>query len=326
MAHEIDTSKGFPAMAYVGSTPWHGLGQTMEPGQPIEQWQTAAGMDFEIRETPVMYQFGSGPEGAGIVNNRKVLYRADTMGALGVVSSGYQVVQPKMVLEFYRDLTETAGFSLETAGVLKGGSKYWALASMGREAKVLDDTIKGYLLLGTSCDGTMATTAMFTSVRVVCNNTLGFAMQEAEGKTKHVVRVNHRSVFDEHTVKAQLGVASTSWDSFMKSVDVWASTPVDSLQARQYFDAIASYQNANDHDVVVVSKKTSDTLMALFEGGGKGSTLVAAKGTAWGLVNAVTEFVDHHRGRANAGRFDRAFFGDGVGIKHKASELADALV
>jgi Domain of unknown function (DUF932) len=32
--------------------------------------------------------------------------------------------------------------------------------------------VKSYLLLATSCDGTLCTTAQFTSLRVVCNNTL----------------------------------------------------------------------------------------------------------------------------------------------------------
>jgi hypothetical protein len=36
----------------------------------------------------------------------------------------YQVVQPRIVLEFYRDLTEVSGYELETAGVLKEGRKF----------------------------------------------------------------------------------------------------------------------------------------------------------------------------------------------------------
>ena len=63
----------------------------------------------------------------------KVLYRSDTLAPLSVVSNRYQVVQPHTVLEFYRDLVATAGFELETAGVLKGGRKLWALAKTGQE-------------------------------------------------------------------------------------------------------------------------------------------------------------------------------------------------
>ena len=48
MAHDIDTTTGTAAIAYMGDTPWHKLGQQMQAGQSIEQWQKAAGMDFDI--------------------------------------------------------------------------------------------------------------------------------------------------------------------------------------------------------------------------------------------------------------------------------------
>jgi phage/plasmid-like protein (TIGR03299 family) len=324
MAHEIDMSNGQANMAYVGETPWHGLGQQLKPGATIEQWRKAAGMNFSIYTSPVQFE---SPESAGdpmTFDGHNVLYRSDTKVPLAVVSDKYQVVQPKEVLEFYRDLTEGAGFNMETAGVLKGGKKYWALASIGKEAKILDDQIKGYLLLGSACDGSMATTAMFTSIRVVCNNTLGFAMTEADnGTAKAVVRINHRTTFDEAKVKAQLGLAANSWDSFIHNVGVWSGKKVDMDQAKAYFDRVASYVTTDGEEKV--SERTSKYLMDLFAGAGKGSNLKSANGTAWGLVNAVTEFVDHHRGRSNDVRIDRAWFGDGLKTKELATDLANDL-
>jgi len=323
MAHGIDTTSGVSAIAYMGNTPWHKLGQQMEANQSIEQWQKAAGMDFVIRSGQVTFNaLDSGI--SGVVPGKKALYRSDTHKALAVVSNTFKVVQPKEVLEFYRDLTEKAGFTLETAGVLREGRKYWALANIGKEIKIANDELKGYLLLGTACDGSMATTAMFTSVRVVCANTLGFAMHEAEtGKAKNVVRVNHRSEFNEDAVKAQLGLANLSWAKFITQVDQWCTTTVSDSLAKDYFDSMASYSTAEGD--VIVSKKTSDMLMQLFQGGGKGSNLVTAKGTVWGLVNAVTEYVDHHKGRTADGRMDRAWFGDGQNIKALATAKADEI-
>jgi phage/plasmid-like protein (TIGR03299 family) len=326
MAHEIDTTKGYAAMAYVGATPWHGLGQEMEAGQSIEKWLVAAGMNFSINEAEVMYKTSSENVYAmAQAVGKKVLFRSDTGSALSVVSNDYQVVQPQEVLEFYRDLTEQAGFNLETAGVLRNGKKYWALANMGEEAKILDDTIKGYLLLGTSCDGSMATTAMFTSIRVVCNNTLGFAMHEADsGKAQKVVRTNHRAKFNAEDIKAQLGIAATSWQSFTKMVGIWANAKVSDDQAKQYFDQIATYKTADG--IETISPRTSASLISLYAQTGIGRTLEAANGTAWGLVNAVTEFVDHRRGRSNDVRVDRAWFGDGLTTKNKAVDLVNELI
>lgn len=119
MAHQIEQ------MAYVGTTPWHGLGNRLTPKQPLEIWQREAGMDWQILESPV--HFKSEVIGhLGTIHSfpeQKVLFRSDTKAPLSVVSSRYHTVQPREVLEFYRDLTEVSGYELETAGVLKGGTQ-----------------------------------------------------------------------------------------------------------------------------------------------------------------------------------------------------------
>ncbi len=119
MAHQVQQ------MAYVGEMPWHGLGNELTPQQPIEVWAEQSGMSFQILETPVRFMAESaGPLGSiKTFADQKVLYRSDTQDALSVVSNRYQVVQPCEVLEFYRDLTQVAGYELETAGVLKGGKQ-----------------------------------------------------------------------------------------------------------------------------------------------------------------------------------------------------------
>jgi hypothetical protein len=63
--------------------------------------------------------------------------------------------------------------------------------------------------------------------------------------------------------------------------------------------------------------------LELYDGRGKGADLDSAKGTAFGLLNAVTEFVDHERrARSIDHRLDSAWFGQGAAIKQKALEQA----
>src|SRR5438045_3894481 len=101
MSHDIDTATGKPAIAYVGEMPWHRMGEKLPPGQPIEVWVKAAKLDWKIEMLPVQYHFQGGDR---LMEDRFVLARSDTGGALAVVSGEYMVVQPAEVLEFYRDL------------------------------------------------------------------------------------------------------------------------------------------------------------------------------------------------------------------------------
>ncbi|MCP3706808.1 DUF932 domain-containing protein [Paraburkholderia sp. CNPSo 3274] len=306
-------------MAYTGQQPWHGLGQKLAPKQPLEVWAKAAGMDWSIEEAEV--RFVAGSKNLGSIHafpEQKVLYRSDTKAPLSVVSARYQVVQPREVLDFYRDLTESSGFELETAGVLKEGRKLWALARTGQSATLKGrDEVSGYLLLATACDGTLATTAQFCSVRVVCNNTLQIALGDNVG----AVKISHRSQFDAQAVKRQLGIAVSSWDAFMARTKALAERKVSDAAAEAFLRRVLTYPTANvaDREALAVNERAIKAVGQLYAGRGKGADLASASGTAWGLLNAVTEYVDHHRrARSDDHRLDAAWFGAGANLKQRA--------
>jgi len=318
MAHELASSKD---MAYVGSTPWHGLGNKLPKNQTIEIWQQQAGMNFEIKQSPVLFNAATGD--GNLLNLRSnpdatVLYRSDNFEPLSVVSKRYKVVQPRDVLEFYRDLVSAGGMELETAGVLKGGKKLWALAKTGQETLLPGlDKVKAYLLLATSCDGSLATTAQFTSIRVVCSNTLNLAVGESKG----AVRVPHSRVFDPVAVKQELGLGMSAWDQFMASIKEMAKRPVNKFEAMSYLVNVLGDPDLSLNEQP--NQKNIQAVYGLYSGGGKGSNLQSSHGTTWGLLNSVTEFVDHERrARSQDYRLDSAWFGAGAAIKQKALEQA----
>lgn len=314
------------SMAYVNETPWHGLGNQLASNQPLEVWAQQAGMDWKIEESEV--RFVAGTTGLGSIHafpEQKVLYRSDTKAPLSVVSSRYQVVQPAEILEFYRDLTEVGGFELETAGVLKEGKKLWALARTGQSVSLKGrDKVNGYLLLATACDGTLATTAQFTSVRVVCNNTLAIALGDSTG----AVKVPHRSQFDAQAVKRQLGIAISSWDGFMARMKALAERKVSDSVAEKFFQRVLTYPAGGPNmPLPATNDRAIKAVHELYAGRGKGATLPSASGTAWGLVNSVTEFVDHQRrARSEDHRRDAAWFGAGATLKQRAWDEAMKLI
>lgn len=321
MAHLIEN------MAYVGTTPWHGLGNQLSLRQPLEIWQREAGMNWNIEESPVRFLTGTTAHLGSIQSypDQKVLYRSDTKAPLSVVSQRYKVVQPSEVLEFYRDLTEHAGYELETAGVLKGGRKFWALARTGQTAKLKgNDLINGYLLLATSCDGSLATVVTPTTVRVVCNNTLAIAVNGSTGS----IRVPHNTAFNPQAVKRQLGISVSQWDDFMYRIRTLSQRRVNTREARSFFLHVICDAEKDAQDRRELNQhRALDKVQSLFSGKGRGSQLESAQNTAWGLLNAVTEYVDHERrARSTDHRLDSAWFGQGANLKQKALDNALDLV
>ena len=303
-------------MAYAGEKPWHGLGKKLTTLQPIDVWKRQAGMDWTIEESEVRYITGSQTVGAiHSFPEQKVLYRSDTKRPLAVVSKRFQVVQPEEVLEFYRDLTEDAGFELETAGVLREGRKFWALARTGQSTTLKGkDQVNGYLLLATACDGSLATTAQFTSVRVVCNNTLQIALGENRG----AVKVPHRSAFDADAVKQQLGITVAPWNRFVAKMKDLVACPVDPDSVDGLLRRVLVYPGQVGK-APVVNEQAVRSVRALYEGAGRGAQLASSRGTAWGLLNSVTEYVDHHRrARSDDHRREAAWFGQGAQFKQRA--------
>lgn len=315
MAHMIDTTTGRAAMAYAGRTPWHNLGQALTPGASIETWTREAGLAYDVLESPVLFRSDAASEPQAF-NGRKVLHRSDTGAPLAVVSDGYHVVQPAAVMGFFEKLVEIGGFEMETAGALSYGRRIWALAKVNQGADIVDgDRVRPYVLLGTSYDGTMATVAKFTSIRVVCHNTITAALG-AKGET---VRVLHSERFDPDRVRQDLGIVADAWDRFLIQSRRMAGETITPADADLFVrELLRPYHSGA---LEINESKGYRRIMELFNGRAIGSDIPGVAGTRWALLNAVTEMVDHERGRSANTRLESAWFGTGAALKARAVEL-----
>lgn len=348
MAHELTIrANGRADMAYVGETPWHGLGQEVTKGASIGVWRRESGLDWEAKEATVHF-IPDRPAGGSALQDRgchlamperKVIYRSDTQRPIGDVSSKYKLVQPGEMLEFFRDLTESGGWHIHTAGSLRGGAKIWAMASSeelsGRVGK--SDRVLGNLLLATSMDGSMRTTAKLTAVRVVCANTLALALNP--GLDEPSVTVSHRSSFNADEVKRSLGVSVPAFEAFMAQAQALSETGIGLDEARGVLrdlfgqpKATASGADAEFHGMMAQfgvssgplrEQRSVDRAMDLFSGAGLGSSLPGSAGTRWGLLNAVTQHIDYERGWTADTRMDSAWFGKGDEIKRAALRILE---
>lgn len=322
MAALIDMSNGRANIAYSQTTPWHGLGSKLSPNSPLEVWLHESGMDWEAKKTPVLFRDVDGFVHQGDSN---IIYRSDTKAQLGVCSDRYQMVQPAEVLEFYRDLVGTQDWNIEVAGCLDGGKRLWALAKTDGQFNVNGtiDRIGTYLLLATSFDGSMATVGKFTSVRVVCNNTLQMSLHSGEAQ----VAISHSTKFNPDVMKEKLGIYANATSKMQDEVNELAKYRMKDAEAMKFIIAVLEGKDVDVADMSTRSANIVKNVFELYRGRGMGSTLVSSDGTLWGAVNAVTEYVDHHvNSRTDNNRLRSAWFGGGNDTKNKAYENALKLV
>ena len=323
MPHEIDS------MGYTLETPWHGLGTRLNEHDSLDMWAREAGLSWRYGEAMVEYEVikkernwrGAETEVSDFLNyeDRKVIFRTDTDQPLSVVSRNYNVVQPLEVLEFYRDLIDEHGFKMDTAGSMSGGRKVWALARVGNDFEIDGDKVEGYLLLATSCDKTLATTAKFTAIRVVCSNTLMLAYYDV-GKGSGI-KQSHSMEFDPRAMKIDLGLVEETFSSFEEDVRRMKSVR---LEDRVAMMAIMSVISGRDIHTVPIEEEIENPRLvkAVFDAYKEAP---GAEDTPWGVVNAFTYHADHVRGRSTDTRLNSSWFGMAGKQKEQAFKKAIAL-
>jgi len=321
MAHELYLMEdGTYSMCRAVNTAssWHGLENVVPTDAPFETWLDRSGMGFEIKGSKVLYDV-DGDQAS--MDDRKVLFRTDTNKALSVVSTDYHIVQPYQVLNFFRDLCDKYGLEMDTAGCIRGGVKFWALARTGTELNVGKgkDIIKQYILLASSADASMATTAKHTTMRVVCSNTFHASINNGES----AIKVSHSKAFNANDVKMDLGLLNDEFEQFGYFAGTMHDSKVTDPMARKWFAEMLSGKNDLDTDQINTYASTSRLFQTIFDSYKQGK---GAENTVWGLFNAVTYTVDHVRGRTVDSQLDSSMFGTGAQLKQKAWNKALALV
>ena len=92
-------------------------------------------------------------------------------------------------------------------------------------------------------------------------------------------------------------------------------------------DTLIMFPTNKKTQKAVPNAKAMNQIMTMFNGQGRGADLDSARDTAYGLLCAVTEFVDHERRAMSTDhRLDSAWFGTGANLKQKGLEEAMRLI
>jgi len=323
--HELEFVNGEAAMAYAGEVPWHGLGKKVPSDLSPEQMLTTAGLDWEVESRPLFYKTA---EGNMKQTKKRAIVRVTDDKLMTVVSDEWNPVQNLQAFKFFDDFVKSGNMEMHTAGSLKGGKLVWAMAKINDSFEIFGgDKVDGYLLFSNPHEFGRSIDVRFTPVRVVCNNTLSFALDSESASS---VKVSHRQSFNPDEVKSTLGIAKEQLDLYKAKAEFLGNKRFKKADLLEYFNNIfpsMSYDEEKRKDIEEkglyriqpVSRQAKECFNSL-------ETQPGAKfkrGSWWQAFNAVTYVTDHKLGRDRDARLTSAWYG--TNSKRKDKALQDAI-
>ena len=317
MAHELEIAKNGEAdMAYVGETPWHGLGKRVPNDVSPEQMLKAANLDWTVSKKQLFFN----SEGGLVPTKAQALVRSTDNKVLTIVSDNWNPVQNLEAFEFFNDFVHAGDMEMHTAGSLKGGKMVWAMAQIKDSFTLFGgDKVEGYLLFSNPHEFGRSIDVRFTPVRVVCNNTLTMAL---DSEVKHSVKINHRSKFDGDSVKETLGVAKEQLSRYKEQAQFLGKKKYDKETIVEYFNRVFPSMSKDEvklsKTAFPISRQAEEAMAVVHTQPGSNF----AEGSWWQAFNAVTYMTDHKLGRSRDSRLTSAWYGMNRAKKEKALDLA----
>ena len=312
MAHEIEMVGDVAQMAYVGDTPWHGLGTRVPADLTPEQMLDAAGLNWTVDKVPAYYVVGDEVRPIG----QSALIRSSDSKMLDAVSDDWNPVQNQEAFDFFDEFVRAGDMEMHTAGSLKGGQIVWGLAKVKDSFELFKgDQIDSYLLFSNFHKYGFSTDVRFTPIRVVCNNTLTLSLNS---KVERMVKISHRKVFNPGNVKEMLGIATDKLTKYKDMASFLGSKKAKNEDIVEYFCRVFPVTGSNEKKTKEVSKNAQTALDILHTQPGA----QYAEGTWWQPFNAVTYMTDHLVGRSADTRLTSSWYGNNKNVKVKALELA----
>ncbi len=311
MGHEMTESD---RMYSVREAPWHmgtGTNVLMLDTAPETRMLRidAAGQGFTVEESDVYLKvdYAAGEPGQPTatfpkVDGWKALTRSDTGDILNVARGSYEVVQNVVGHELFEALSKGAELDDGTGGTVKGGAVCYLSARVDEPQLVTgdDSPIYPYVVVMWTHDGSGALQARRTSVRPVCWNTISFGEAEARRAGRNFTFRHTKNVLARiEEAKRVIAGAREETSAFVELANELARMPVTDEQREQFVTTFIPKPEAE-----VISDQVLDNILSerskvrgIFEG----PTIPEAhRNTAYGLVQAGIEYLDHLRAYRNA--------------------------
>ncbi len=266
----------------------------MTPQEAVE----AAEANWTVSDRP-LYLLGA--DGTPIDTEFSATCRDDNDYAFSTVKSRHENFDNIEVAYLAEDITEVYGNKMvEAAWSLKKGAVFGMALKVSEipdvEFKFLTGTeaIDAYLILNTSHDGSAATTASVTAIRLACTNAINNAIKTARRNSKAgsntFFSFRHTSNQRDKIAQAQqaLGIVPAYLTMLDEAAEKMAESMVEQELLERLFDELLPIPEKKG--IEKVHGLRDDLRTNIF---GSPTIPKDLRGTNWGVFQGVTEFFEH---------------------------------
>lgn len=258
--------------------------------EQIKDIQAKTGLDFRIQKVAMDMKWGNG----GHIDSPFFALRNSKTGqVLNSVKKGYHVTQNEDIIGMVLDGMSGFGsqLSIQKGGSLGGGKKIFLQLAIEGDGKVNGDTIKRYVTIIDSNDGSSALSVGVGDLTMSCTNMFYQFSKAGQSRFRHTASMQQR-------VKELPSLIQTALGESLRLVEVYnafESTPCSRDLAHKLVNAILGHDKLSmtHKEYSDMGTKAENNMNALYdhitkEMNQKGNNL-------WGLHSGVTSWTTHEK-------------------------------
>ena len=262
------------------TTTWAGIGNDVSESKNLDDVLKSAHLDFVVEKRPLYTR-----------NNGKMIkidgtvstVRKDTGDVLGIVGDGYSVCQNRDAFDFINYIDEDVKFV--KAGMTYSGLVY-VIAELP-EVKILSDGFKPYVIFQNGFNGGISIKAAICPLRIVCQNQFNVAFRDSNNS----VSIRHNTTMEQKLIQARDVLKATA--SYMSSVNEMAGELATAKLPESKFIQIVDKMFEIKPEMSIRQQNQilarRDKLIFAYHADDNQNF----RGTAWGAVNAYSDFLTH---------------------------------
>lgn len=264
-------------MNTIRTNTWANIGTDISKANNINEALEISGLNYEVVKAPIYLSNNHR------IKNQFATKKKGTDEVFGIVGKDYEIVQNSEAFSFVDGIIE------EGLTFVKAGETSWMNYIIAKlpEQYILDDKFNPYIIFQNSHAGITTLKAAICPLRIVCSNQFTRAFRNADNK----ISIRHNASIHSKMNEAQqvLKFAANYMDKFNAEATKLAVTNLSDSTINNIIDNyFVIDENATTRKANSIEENRNIFLNAY-----NAEDNINFVGTAWGLVNAFSDYITH---------------------------------